>query len=350
MNTTPPRPSMKLGEVRRKTVSLSKEELVKTGYLQPGETLPLVVEPAGADLDPIGWAQSNRDFIERELLQHGAILFRGFGLNSAAVFERFALSVIPGFLHYVEGSSPRIMQADGVYTSTEYPPEYFISMHNELSYAHRWPGKIFFYCVTAPPVGGETPIADSRKVFEKLSPALRQRFLEKGVKYTRNLHGSRGAGLSWQTVFETEDREAVEAYCREGGIDFSWNAEGGLRTSQLRPAVIRHPKTGDLLWFNQVDQWHPTNLEPEVAAALLATTREEDLPINAYFGDGAPLDPAELDEVRRAFRETLVAFPWQQGDLLLVDNMRVAHGRMPFEGPRKILVTMGAPVSLQDVV
>ncbi len=340
---------MKLGEVRRKTVSLSSEELIKTDYLVPGETLPLVVEPAGADLDPIGWAKNNREFIERELLQHGAILFRGFGLATAALFEQFALSVIPGFLHYIEGSSPRIMQADGVYTSTEYPPEYFISMHNELSYAHRWPSKIFFYCVTAPPVGGETPIADSRKIFEKLSPELRQRFLEKGVKYTRNLHGSRGAGLSWQTVFETEDREAVEAYCREGDIEFSWTDKGGLRTSQLRPAVIRHPKTGDLLWFNQVDQWHPSNLEPEVAKALLATTGEEDLPINAYFGDGAPLDPAELDEVRRAFRETLVAFPWRQGDLLLVDNMRVAHGRMPFEGPRKILVTMGAPVSLQDI-
>lgn len=349
MEITAPKPSLKLGEIRRKAVTLSREELIKTSYLKPGETLPLVIEPASPDLDPVGWVQTNRDFVERELLQHGALLFRGFGLDTVAAFERFALSIIPAFLHYIEGSSPRIMQADGVYTSTEYPPEYFISMHNELSYAHRWPGKIFFYCVTAPAAGGETSIADSRRILEQLGPDLRQRFVEKGVRYTRNLHGSRGAGLSWQTVFETDDRSAVEAYCREGEIDFQWTAEGGLRTSQVRPSVIRHPRTGDLLWFNQADQWHPSNLEPEVAAALCATTREEDLPIHAYFGDGTPLDAGELDEVRRVFRENLVNFPWRQGDLLLVDNMRVAHGRMPFQGPRKILVTMGEPVGLADL-
>jgi acyl transferase domain-containing protein/alpha-ketoglutarate-dependent taurine dioxygenase/acyl carrier protein len=333
----------KLKITKRRAVNLSQEDLIRTEYLQTGP-LPLVVRPNLDDVDLAGWAERNTDFLDRELMTHGGILFRGFAVPSAAAFERFVNCVTPDLVNYVEGSSPRIMVGDKVYTSTEYPPEFFVSMHNELSYAHKWPSKIFFYCHTAPQQGGETPIADSRKVWQRIDPEIRRKFEEKGVLYTRNLHGDRGVGLSWQTVFETTDREAVEAYCREGGIEFHWKEDGGLTTRQVRRATLKHPKTGEPVWFNQVDQWHPSNLGAEIAAALLATTREEELPINAYFGDGTPLDPAELDQVRQAFRETMVAFPWQQGDVLMLDNTLTAHGRMPFTPPRRVLVAMGGGV------
>lgn len=333
---------------RRRGIDLAQAEAVQSSYLTEGNELPLVLSPARERIDLLGWAQENLERIDRDLLRHGAILFRGFGLREVAAFERLAQVITPDLVNYVEGSSPRIMLSERVYTSTEYPPEFFVSLHNELSYAHRWPSRLFFFCMQAPPQGGETPIADSRKVLAMLPERIKDEFLRKGVRYTRNLHNGRGAGLSWQTVFETDDRAKVESYCREGGIEFRWKEDGGLSTSQVRPAAIRHPRTGELVWFNQADQFHPSSLPPEVTRALLEVSGDE-LPINATFGDGSPLDAGMLDEVRAVFRAALVAFPWQQGDVLAVDNMLVAHGRMPFSGPRRVVVTMGAPVSIDDV-
>lgn len=339
----------KLRQVRRRTVQVSQENLIRTRYFSPDQPLPLVVEPNVADVALGAWASKNLDWIEQNLLKHGGLLFRGFKVDSPEAFSSVVNTICPDLLNYVEGSSPRIVVHDKVYTSTEYPPEYFVSMHNELSYAHKWPSKIFFFCLKAAPTGGETPIADSRLVLQRIDPKIRERFEQKRLIYRRKLHGGRGAGLAWQTVFETDDKAKVEAYCREGNIHFEWTADGGLRTSQTRPAVITHPKTGEKVWFNQVDQWHPSNLEDEVRKGLLATTAVDDLPIYSTFGDGAPLDDAELDHVRQVFRDTLVAFPWQEGDVLIGDNTLIAHGRMPFEGPRRVLVAMGGAVRLQDV-
>lgn len=349
MNPNQPKPSMMKGPgaVRRQAVSVLSAELVRRSYLAPGQTLPLVLEATGDPFDPVSWAQHNAALMASDLTAHGAILFRNFGLGSAEEFERFSRTVLPYRVNYVEGSSPRMSVSDKVYTSTEYPADQFISMHNELSYAHKWPSKLIFYCAVAAQEGGETPIADSREVLRRLSPGLVERFRGKQVRYVRNLHGGRGAGLSWQTVFETQDRGFVEGYCRDGAIDLVWSSAGGLRTEQVRPAIRRHPVTGDEVWFNQVDQWHPSNLEPETQA-LLASQDPETLPIWSTFGDGERFEVGELDEIRQAFAEVMVRFRWQVGDALLVDNMLVAHGRMPFSGPRRVLVAMGDSAEMRQ--
>ena len=352
MSMSTPRDNSKLGRLvgaRRKAVQTSPNSLFQTRLFAEDQTLPLVVEPGVEDVDLIDWSRRSMEWIDQKLDKHGALLFRGFKVPSAEKFEELSRVIAPELVNYMEGSSPRIMVTERVYTSTEYPPEFFVSMHNELSYAHKWPSRIFFYCVVEPEQGGETPIADSRRVLELLPERLKQRFIDKKVMYVRNLHGGRGAGLAWQTVFETDNRSVVESYCREGDIDFEWTSDGGLRTRQIRPAIVRHPRTGELVWFNQVDQFHPSNLEPEVAKSMLKITAEEDLPINAYFGDGSPLDAGELAVVRDAFREAMVVFPWRLHDVLVMDNMLAAHGRMPFSGPRRVVVTMGSPVGLEHV-
>jgi alpha-ketoglutarate-dependent taurine dioxygenase len=139
------------------------------------------------------------------------------------------------------------------------------------------------------------------------------------------------------------DPAEMEAYCRRSRIECEWKDGGGLRTRQARPAVRRHPRTGEWVWFNHVAFWHVSSLAPAVREMFLAEFRAEDLPYNTYYGDGQPIEDSVVEELREAYRQETVAPLWQEGDVLMLDNMLVAHGRNPFSGTRKILTAMGEP-------
>jgi alpha-ketoglutarate-dependent taurine dioxygenase len=315
--------------------------------MEAGRTLPYLVETGpgedgGGAHYLLSYYEANRAFIETKLLEHGAVLFRGFGVATPAAFARCARGLNRDLLSYVDGNSPRTKLAPGVYTSTEYPAEYFISLHNELSYSSKWPSRLFFCCVVAPQEQGETPIADCRALLRALDPEVVEEFTRKGVKYTRNLHGGSGAGPSWQETFECKERAAVEQYCAGADIDYRWRPDGSLSLTQVRPAVATHPTTKQAVWFNQADQFHPSTHPRHIYETLMSVYRgrEDELPQNACFGDGTPIDPAALEHIRQTARALAAVFAWQAGDLLVVDNMLTSHGRMPFTGPRRVLVSM----------
>ena len=328
----------KLRSSRRKAVDLSQVSSIKTDYLQPGETLPLVVEPNIEDLNLAEWAKSNREFIETKLLRHGAILFRRFNVDSVPEFERFALSICPElFGEY--GDLPREGVSGKVYGSTPYPSDQSILFHNESSHMHRWPMKIWFYCVKAAEQGGETPIVDIRKAYELLDPKIRERFMQKKLMYVRNY--IEGLDVSWQSFFRTTDRSVVEDYCRKVSMDFEWKNGSNLRTRQVCPAVVKHPKTGEMVFFNQLQLHHVSCLEPTVRESLLSVFREEDLPRNVYYSDGSRIEDSVVEEIREIYQKIAVNFRWREGDVLMLNNMLTAHGRNPYTGPRKIVVAMG---------
>ena len=327
-----------LQNTRPKVISLSEENLVELGSLAGGAKLPLLIRALVPDVNLAAYVKSERELLEKSLLDHGAILFRGFRIGSIAEFKQVAAAMARELLDYTEGSTPRSEIGDKIYTSTEYPPDQLIPLHNEMSYSRAWPMKIWFVCLKPAGQGGETPIADSRKIFQSLDPAIMRRFKERGVMYVRN-YGS-GLDLPWRQAFRTDDRAVVEAYCAGAGIDFQWRDGNVLRTRQVCQATAAHPVTAQEVWFNQAHLFHISNLEPAVAETLRGAFKEEDLPRNAYYGDGSPLEPAVLDEIREVYRRNSVMFPWQTDDILMLDNMLTAHGRMPFTGPRKIAVAM----------
>lgn len=331
----------KLPSIRRKTLNLSPEQLVSTGFLQPDADLPFVLRPIVEDVNLADWAKLNRSFIEQQLLQHGALLFRGFNVKTAPEFADVCRAISGELLEYRERSSPRSAVAENIYTSTDYPADQSIFPHNEHSYSLTFPLRLYFFCETPALEGGETPIVSTRKVFQRLDEQLKQRFLEKKWMYVRN-YGD-GFGLAWETAFQTTDKQEVERYCRAAGIEVEWKEGNRLRTRQVREPVIKHPATGELIWFNHITFFNITTLAPSIRETLLTGLAMEDLPSNSYYGDGSIIEPEVVAQLREAYLKEMISFPWQRGDLLLLDNILTAHARAPYAGPRKILVAMAEP-------
>jgi alpha-ketoglutarate-dependent taurine dioxygenase len=329
--------------MRRKAVDVTK--LVETSVID-GNPLPLMVRPAMEGVDLAEWAASHRDEVEGWFNTHGAILFRGFPLNGVEDFERVA-GAIAGELFTEYGDLPPEPTSQKVYGSTPYPADKMILFHNESSHLPTWPMRQFFFCVIPAETGGTTPLLDSRSVYNALDPALREQFETKGLMYVRNF--SEGIDVPWQEFFHSTDRGEVERLCQESGMTCEWTGSDGLRIRQLSPAVVDHPRTGERLFFNQVQLHHVYCLDPETRDSLRTLFAEEDLPRNVYFGDGTPISDETMESIGNLYEELCREFPWDAGDLIAVDNMLVQHARRPFTGQRKLLVAMAQMSGLHEL-
>jgi alpha-ketoglutarate-dependent taurine dioxygenase len=303
-------------------------------------TLPLVLTPSQAGTHLLSAMTALRPQIEAALPTVGAFLLRDFAVPDVETFQQFAASFGHELLKYEFASTPRAAvhasTGVGVYTSTEYPAHQSIPLHSEQSYTREWPMKIWFHCVTAARTGGGTPIADCRRVLGRIPTRIRARF-EPGVLYVRNFGEM---DVPWQRVFNTERRSDVEAFCTRSGIQWEWRADDGLRTRQLCQAIETHPVTGEAVWFNQAHLFHISARTAEEREVLTDLYGIDNLPRNTFFADGSEIADDIIEEIRTALAAEAVAFAWQSGDVLMLDNMLVAHARAPFQGPRKVIVAM----------
>jgi alpha-ketoglutarate-dependent taurine dioxygenase len=333
--------------LKPKAVSLSEQPVVQTSEMIPGVRLPLVVQPETNKLNLEEWARANLGFIEARLQKHGAILFRGFDVNSPSVFEGFAHAICPQ-LFDENGEHNRGSVSGKIYTPVTYPANKLLLWHNENSFNDAWPMKIWFCCATPAPEGGETPLVDSRRVFEVLDPKIRERFIEKKVMYVRNY--KEGLGQGWQAIMRATNRAEAEDFCRKNLMEFEWKEGNGLLTRCVRPAVARHPRTGEMVWFNQAQHWHRACLDAETRESLRALFAEDDFPRNCYYGDGSVIEDSVMEEILEVYRQLEVSFPWRAKDVVMLDNMLTAHGRNPYVGERKLYVAMGEMISYADVL
>ncbi len=309
--------------------------------LQPGK--PPVLRTEGAS-DVARWAAEHRNALRAFVAEHGSLLVRGLGLRDAAETEA-VFRQLGSLMAEREAFAARRRYSEGVYSASKWPPNQHMCMHHELSYALEPPGLMLFACLVAPTRGGETPVADSPKVLNALPADLVDRFERVGWLLIRNYNEDIGASIA--EAFGADDRRTVENYCRANAIQFEWQPNGGLRTWQRRSAVVRHPRMGQRCWFNQIaflNEW----TDPELREYLVDIYGEDGLPFNTRFGNGDSIGADVIEVIDKVYEENTARERWQAGDLMLVDNVRTAHGRESFEGPREVLVAIADAVHLAE--
>jgi alpha-ketoglutarate-dependent taurine dioxygenase len=286
------------------------------------------------------WYNDNRSAINADILQNGAVLFRGVKMEDPSDFDQAVRNVEEEFTDYIDVSYQRRKLTSKVYISTEYDRSLPIKLHNELSYASRWPSRLFFGCLVNAPVGGETSIADSAEIVTRMDPSLLSELKTRKIRYVRNLHGGVGLGPSWQETFKTEKPSDVEAFCKEEMMKFQWGDDGSLKLEAIRPPVRTHPITNREVWFSVAELYHPYHFDKEYYESLLDLVDGdvEKLPLYSSYGDGTAIPNNVIQEIINTVEAEMKLVRWNCNELLLVDNMRCSHGRMPYSGDRKIVV------------
>ena len=299
------------------------------------------------------WVKDHKLEIDDKLDHFGAILFKNFPVNNLSAFEQFTQSLAGQDFRqdYVGGTSPRDQVASGIYNSTKMPFFMKIPMHSEMAYRKNFPKKLIFYCQKAPLLGGETPIADTRKVLESLSKELVQKTETHGITYYRILKNQsiwrKLVGklnplvtmATWQHVFQTNDKHDVDSYCDKNGYKATWYKNQSVLLQTTLPAVKKGEQHS---WFNSI---HFFQVHSKIwgrfftfIARVFIILGVRDL--SARTGNNQKLTAEETSQIVDSYNLHGVKNKWNKGDVLLLNNTITAHGRNRYLGFRKVYVSM----------
>jgi alpha-ketoglutarate-dependent taurine dioxygenase len=333
-------------------------ESVRTAT-RTGTTSPLFIEAVDTrianDLQAaVEWVREYRGGLDDVLLTRGAYVLRNFPVVDTTSFDSIIESYSSADMDYSGGATVRGTVQGRIYEATRLPPDLSLTLHQEMSYLPQWPGRLAFYCHVAAATGGETIICDMRTAGAAMPAAFFEAIDQRGVLYCRNFRDQGDTRQpildtihrTWQDVFLTDDKAIAEAGCVRMGLDYRWNDDGSLTTEFRTAGVIEHPATGERVWFNQIPaQTMRTKIERRFGPAITALIEEyyppgRTRPTETSFGDGGAIDPADIDAVYDALDSVTVAFPWQAGDVMVLDNVLTAHGRNPYTGDRDVQVAL----------
>jgi alpha-ketoglutarate-dependent taurine dioxygenase len=304
-----------------------------------GRPFPPVVAPENCP-DIRIWVAAHRVALLERMAGEGAVLVRGLPVTNAETFDTFVEAVgLPAFPYKDSLSNAhRISFTERVFSANEAPAELPIFLHHEMAQTPLPPSALFFFCEIPADEGGATPLCRSDILWEELCRAdasFAESCERKGLRYTNVMAGTAdpgsSMGRSWRSTFGAETREDAEGRLRELGYSWEWLDEDALRATTPTLPAVKVLTDGRKSFFNQLiaatQGWKDTRNDPSRAIT---------------FGDGTPL-PDDGVATASAIAETLTFdLMWQPGDVCLVNNDRVMHGRRPFKGARRILAALAA--------
>lgn len=284
------------------------------------------------------WLGENKERLLEQLSRHGAILFRGLPVNSDSDFD----SVIQSFglknFTYAESLSNAVRRnrTERVFTANEAPASVSIFLHHEMAQTPIYPSKLFFYCEQAAHSGGATPLCRSDILLQELTkqaPEFVAACLKLGVRYSNVMPNiddlESGQGRSWRSTLSTDDKSAAEDKLRKLGYQWEWLEQDSLRVTTAVLPAVRETDNGRQVFFNQLIAafrgWKDTRNATEKSIR---------------FGDDSAISEEAMAKAIQIGDELSFDMPWQSGDVVLVDNFLVMHGRRPFEGQRRVLASL----------
>ena len=284
------------------------------------------------------WLGENKERLLEQLSRHGAILFRGLPVNSDSDFD----SVIQSFglknFTYAESLSNAVRRnrTERVFTANEAPASVSIFLHHEMAQTPVYPSKLFFYCEQAAISGGATPLCRSDILLQELTkqaPEFVAARLKLGVRYSNVMPNiddlESGQGRSWRSTLSTDDKSAAEDKLRKLGYQWEWLEQDSLRVTTAVLPAVRETDNGRQVFFNQLIAafrgWKDTRNATEKSIR---------------FGDDSAISTQAMAKAIHIGDELSFDIPWQSGDVALVDNFLVMHGRRPFEGQRRVLASL----------
>ncbi|MBA3721085.1 MAG: TauD/TfdA family dioxygenase [Parachlamydiaceae bacterium] len=319
---------------------------------------PLVIEPKEEKITLEAFhkiAEEHREAFKELLNKYGAILLRGFPVINPDDFSAILKSVLNrSSVDYVGGEGSRTKIKSGVYTSTEAPQQYTIPLHNELSCTiDDFPKYISFACFTAPAPGtGQTLLGDSKEISEIILGQKQFADLKDKTVLHISRHGTEGnffnkvniTHKTFQSSFGTDNKEEINNICAKKKFIPKWTDEY-LEVKRRTPCTRPNPNHPDqTLWFNQIHLYHAN---PKIRGgwlnhilANLLYCREKTRQYDVFFEDGTPIPRKLVYELYRIYEEKAIRFDWKKGDVLILDNIEVMHGRASYNGPRKILASL----------
>lgn len=308
-----------------------------------GLDFPLLITPHNPDVQSnkmefFNWVKDNKNELHTLLIQHGAVLFRNFPVESSEEFEQMLNQTDYQNMPYVGGAAPRAQVTQSrIVTANESPASEKIPFHHEMAQVPTPPGYIFFFCEISAAEGGATSILHSGEICSKffdIAPDFAKKVEEQGVRYIRVMpeetDNSSAIGRSWKDTFHVQTREEAEVKMREAGMTWEWLEDGNVRTeTRVLPGIRYDDETQQKVFFNSIvavfTGWNDIRNEGKKAVST---------------ADGEPMDEAVLDQLVEAMDELCVNFKWQPGDVLWINNHTVLHARQPFVGDRRILASI----------